>query len=187
VFFIGFRGSIIKKESGHVTPTRLPGALSHRARQQGFTLMEVLAALAVMSVAITIIITLFFASVTLAKTNRSRRVAATLAQEQIDLLTRQPALFDWPALDRLGELEPIVAKSGEASFLPPDAMPVVEDAAKRETSFYEAFTWEAFANLPSADAKHVELSVVVRWAPSGPGGSLVLTTAMPRARVEEVL
>ena len=170
-----------------MTPTRLPGAVYRSTRQQGFTFIEILAALAVISIATTIVITLFTASVTLAKSNRSRAVAATLAQEQIDLLTRQPGQFDWPAFDRPGQLEPVVAKSGANTVQPPVALPTAEDAARREASFYDAFTWEAFATLPAEQAQYVELTVVVKWAPSGPGGSLVLTSAIPRANVEEAL
>ncbi len=168
-----------------MTPFRLSGALSPRRRQRGFTLVEVLAALAVISVAITVIITLFVASVTLAKTNRSRKVAAAFAQEQLELLQRQPGLFEWPTLDTPGQLMSVTATSGTATLSAPEAMPAVEAAAQREEAFYDAFTWEAFARLPRADAAHVELTVVVRWAPQTRGSAFILTSAMPRASVEE--
>ena len=168
-----------------MTPTHTLASCFRRAPRQGFTLMEVLAALAVVSVAATFIITLFVSSMTLSQTRRSRRVAAGLAQEQLELLARQPDLFAWPALDQPGAFEPVTAKSGEAGFALPTVMPSNEREARREAAFHERFFWQAHARLATPDADYVEVTVAVGWNPQRAQSSVALTTALPRARAGE--
>lgn len=165
---------------------------THRrtAARAGFTLVEILVALVVMGVAMTLIIWFLSASVDLNKENRRVRIATAYAQEQLTGLVSNPSAYTWslPSDASLGEVK---AKHEEASVLsPPSVLPSDKlPARKHEASFYDGFTWKAYSKLSAPDAHHVEVVVVVTWqstsgAKSGSERSVTLTSSVPRSAVE---
>jgi len=152
----------------------------------GFTLLEILVALGVISVASWILISLFTSSLFFANSARTHRAAVGLAEEQLDRLVRHPEQFEgWPA--EPGQA-PLKLKGTDAEAPYPVDAPSVKTldpaSGRREQSFYEAFTWQPFAVLPNPEAKHLEVVAVVRWSIEGKDYSFSLTSAVPRALVE---
>src|SRR5690606_22500288 len=97
----------------------------------------VLVALAVMGIAIQVFVSLFNHSVDIGATARYRSMAARIAEDQLDAITRAPAQFRWevPALNadllfpvRLAEDDPPAGNP----VAHPGAMPPDESAFKRE-------------------------------------------------------
>lgn len=158
--------------------------------RRGFTLMEILVSLAVVATAATIFVSLFGSSLVLSRQNRSQTVAVSLAQEQLEFILQNTSKFVWN-LDgaepgRLIEVVPAEAPAGAAegaaghAFDALAVVPVEPGSSAREENFYQKFRWQAYVTLPQADAKHVDLTVVVRWADAGRAKSVALTSSAPR-------
>ncbi len=152
----------------------------------GFTLVEMLGALAVAGVAAFIVISLFSWSLVLGQESRRHSMAAGMASELLTRMHRAPEEFVWPELDDLshGEGVPVEASDAfEADPGLPAAMPTVTRLRDAETAFREAFRWEAFARRPGADAHYVELTVAVYWEAQGRERVYTLTSALPVQRL----
>lgn len=167
-------------------------SLSHRANPRGgragFTLLELLTAMAVLGVAATIFFRLFSTSVTLAGNSESHEIAANLAQEYMTQIQATPERFVWPSYDDapVGELIPVTPVVGgaieEKAIEPPNTAPTRRRAYNRNRNLYHGFVWEAFARLPSADAHYVEVIVEITWVNErGRAGRFPLTSAVPRS------
>ena len=157
------------------------GGGSRRANA-GFTLIEVLVALAVLGVATTIIVGLYASSVSLGQRDRSRRAAYTVAEDRLADLTLNPSACTWPDADALasGELVQIgVPGAGDASFLPATLPPVASVYAD-EKEFYGRFTASAYARGSVESPQLTEVTVVVNWIQDGRKQTASLTTAIPR-------
>jgi prepilin-type N-terminal cleavage/methylation domain-containing protein len=162
----------------------------------GFTLIEILVSLAVVATAATILVSLFGSSLVLTRSNRSRLVAASLAEEQMDSILRNSSKYVWN-LDgaESGQLVEVVpaepAQSEAAGAAKPGipagwrfdrlvAAPVEPAANAREEIFYGKFRWQAYVALPQPNSKHVDVTVVVRWKDAGRDKSVALTSSAPR-------
>lgn len=154
---------------------------------RGFTLIEVLASLSIISVGTIVFITLFSTSLQLAQTSRNHKVAADLAESRLHDLMHNPGGYVWPGLEALkgGELTPVRpnAEEGDRQFAQPAAMPLDQSAYRREDSFYDKFSWDAYARLPRPNGAYVEATVVVRWLERGRDTVLALTSCVPRSAV----
>ncbi len=166
----------------HRQPNRL------RGRCSGFSLIEVLAALAVVGVAATVFMSFFVSSVDLAGSARNRGIAATLAEEQLSALTRQPEQFQWcvpssPTQEhfdiRLADDDP---KAGNPCELPA-VLPAEERANLREEALFSGFRWKAEGRLPTPNAAWYEVTAVIHWTEGSRPQMLALTTALPVSRV----
>ena len=162
----------------------------------GFTLVEVLTAIIVMSVATSMFIQLFNASVNLSDSSRSRRVAAQLAEERLVDIQSFPGKYLAETLDKEGSL--VSFDDGESLALslrddtesgqnePPLAMPTNRRAFNREKNLYEGFFWEAIAHRPSEDSGFYALVVLVQWDAAGRTKYLTLTSSVPESLVGEM-
>ena len=151
--------------------------------------MEVLVALAIISVATWIIISLFTGSLKLEKNARSMRVAADLARARLADITARPEAYVWPAADALGAEQgaPLTLKesaSGDA-FAQPAVLPAEPLAREREKRFYDKFSWEAYVKHPAAGRGYYEVIVVVGWQEASRPKQLVLTGSIPTAMTKE--
>lgn len=159
-----------------------------RGRRNGFTLLEMLVALAVLAVATGVIAALFNASLSLSANSRHQRIAAALAEEQLCAVVQHPDRYSWP-LAQAGSLELFEvrpAKAAAASPLqPPSALPAVKSAAVRTNAEYGQFQCQVYGRLPAKTARHLEVTVVVRWTDEGREKAVALTSAIPRMRVEQ--
>ena len=160
--------------------------LRTRTNSRGFTLVEMLGALAVAAVAAFIVISLFSWSLVLGQESRRQSMAAGMASELLTRMHRAPDEFVWPELEGIapGEHVPVEASDAfEADAGLPAAMPTVDRLRDAEIAFREAFQWEAFARRPGEDANYVELTVAVHWEAQGRERVYTLTSALPVQRL----
>lgn len=147
-------------------------------RRRGFTLFEILVAVAVLGVGITFFVSLFTSSKTLAQSCQNQTVAVSLAQEKLQEIVSNPAQYDWriESLAPGKQVEITVRQPANADsatpakrqpITPPSLMPVEPSASRREEAFYDKFSWQAYMRLPQADAAYAELTVVIRWQEQG--------------------
>lgn len=169
-------------------------ALTHQRssseREQGFTLVELLTALAVISIAATVFFKLFISSNALADTSTEHEVAADLAQEYLTTIQYSPQLFEWPnyADNSVGELQPVSPIEGGPTIdqfaQAPNAPLSIRRAHNRETNLYTDFSWQAFARLPHESAQYVEVLVEISWRDNQKIRQFALTSTMPRNDAE---
>lgn len=166
--------------SQNLTPS---GCLA-RGRCSGFTLLELLTSLVVVSVAVTLFTGMFTASLAMAKQNSLQRIAASLAEEYLTEILIHPGEYDWPdfSVESTEALLPLTEPLGRSD--PPNAMPTERKANDRERTRYEDVTWQAFTRLPARDADYAEVIVEVTWTQHGRCRSLSLTSTLPRSAVE---
>ena len=145
----------------------------------GFTLPELLTALAVLAMASTIGISMYTSSADIADIRRTRIIGMSLAQEQLTRLTNQPELFQWPTLDGApGSMEEIVPRDdGGHKFQAPSVSTTTRRANMASANFYDQFSWQAYATLPSANAHYADVCVIVRRANTR-GDRVALTSAI---------
>lgn len=173
-------------------PTRR-GAFCER-EPRGFSLIEVIVALAVISIAVSVYARMLMTSVDLAKVSRNQYVAARLADGQLGAILLNPGQFQWdlpdePTADlfpvRLGDDDP---KAGN-TFIGPGSTVADVWARRRQEDVYAQFRWKAQARLPETEtgapeAAYYEVTVFVQWEESGRPRQLALTSAVARNRVE---
>ncbi len=154
----------------------------------GFTLLEVLVALAVMGIAIQVYVSLFNNSVDLGSTAQHRSLAARFAEDQLNAILRAPDQFRWevPALGADAVFPVKLAEDDPPAGNPiahPLAMPPEETAFRREAQTLDKFRWQAFARLPGPNAAYYEITVAVRWKDAARDQVVTMTSAVPRVAV----
>lgn len=160
-----------------------------RTRREGFTLVEVLVALAVLSAATWIILSLFTNSLKLERNARSTRVAAELARDRLADILARPTAYAWPAEDAIAGETPAPLTLKEPSqagvFALPAVLPASPLAQSAEKVFYERFSWEAIVKRPAEGGGFYEVLVVVRWEEAKRPKQVVLTGSIPVAMAKE--
>lgn len=158
----------------------------------GFTLIEVMVALAILSVAVTVLATTIVSGVELAKSNRSDRVAAAAAEAQMTRLLHWPDRVAWPTAEELNSGEPVelllveeIDQIGPRPIEKPNVMATDRRAQRLEAGFYDRYSWEAYVRAPGPDAPYLELTVLIRWKERGQFDYFALTQAIARSRVED--
>jgi len=162
---------------------------SRRAiRNKGFTLVELIIALAVLAVALSGLIALYGVSLELAKEARQKTVAVELASTQMAALSASPEQFIWHVDDSdATALFPITrdedAPAAGNIVASPEVMLVNRNAHVHNENFYNRFRWKAWGRLSSPDAQAYEITVAVYWRARGKQRSLALTSSVPRYRI----
>jgi prepilin-type N-terminal cleavage/methylation domain-containing protein len=165
------------------------GARRRLKNRRGFTLFEVLCAVAVASVGAAVFVSLFSSSLALLQVSRDKGIAASLAEEQALYITHNPAQFDWrlqgAAPGALAEIKPVGfdPKKDRQVFPLPGAMPAEPDAARTQKNLYEKFTWQAFAQVPEPAAASVTFHVVVQWSHGVHGRTFSVCASVPRQQL----
>jgi len=154
-------------------------------RERGFTLVEILVAVAVISVGATVFISIFTSALDLARTSRCKAVAASIAEEQLQAILRHPGQYRcaWDA--EKPETQASIVPRGAAGdkprrITPPSVAPADARANQRESDFYGKFRWQAYAKAVAADSPFLEITVAVRWQESGRDKTLALTSVAHR-------
>jgi prepilin-type N-terminal cleavage/methylation domain-containing protein len=158
-----------------------------RGWRRGFTLVEVITALALLSVAGFISVSLFSASHDLAASNRNQTVAGQLAREQLNRLLTLPEQYAWPDLDSLepGEFGPVTLDEATGpGFQAPSASPALPQPTRAMRNLYENYTWEAYTRITETGIAYAEVVVAVRWKDKFRMRTLTLTGAVPRSALE---
>ena len=155
---------------------------------RGFTLIETLVALSVVSVAVGIFISLYGDSLGLGRLAHQRAMAAEAAQAQLALITQAPGTFLWKAPADGADVQfPILSSEDDPKagniITPPSAMPADETANLRAQNAYENFRWRAFGRLPK-EKEYCEVTVVITWQRGNRDEMLALTSAVPRVVAE---
>lgn len=159
--------------------------------QGGFTLLEVLFALAIAGVAIGIFVNLFFVSHSQFLTNRHREAALSYAQQQLDEIKRDPGKFAWPAPSEIveGARLPITLKdsAAEQRFTVPAVLANVKrDVDGRDLRrLISDLRWKAYVS-PSAtpNTSHYDLVIEMRWTDTLGQQVETLTTIVPKSILE---
>jgi len=178
------RGSRVGEIGSPVLSSYTSRTLRSRA---GFTLVEVVVALAVLSIATTVLISMLGRGVALGDHSRHRTAAANIGDSILAEIQARPNAYVWPSFEdlvsgELVEITPTGANPGTAGHQvssPPGAK-----AAGNQDAFFGGFSWLAHGRRVGEDANHLELTVSLYWTEAGRGQSLALTTAYPRALIE---
>jgi prepilin-type N-terminal cleavage/methylation domain-containing protein len=158
----------------------------------GFTLIELIGALAVLSVAITILIKLFSSSLDLETIARNRTIAGQLAEGQLTAILKHPERFRWDLTEENADAPFAIKQAADdpsigVPFAAPSVMPADVRAHELELKAYEKFSWRAFGRFSDADAL-AEVTVVVCWRDAKNGiavrPTFTLTTAAPVRRTD---
>ena len=162
----------------------------------GFTLVEVIVAIGVLSVAITIFAGLFGGSTELAKLAQQRTVAAGLADEQLSAILRDPAQFQWAVNSangeglfaiRQGDEDPAAGNPFETLQNTFKGLSPLKATAEKQDILYDKFRWQAFGkqaqNKTGDELPYYEVTVVIRWKANGKAQLLALTSSVPLGAV----
>ncbi len=161
-----------------------------RPKKRGFTLLELLVALAVVSVAATLFFSLYFSSFRYASTATYERTATAIAEAALVNLMQHPNAYTWCFSEtsdkgffriKTDAEEPAAGNLAE----PPTALPPEEDAARRSETLYQKFRWRLYGRLPGSESPYYEVLAEVRWEEAGRKRAVTLTGAVPRTAVEK--
>jgi len=159
-------------------------------KHPGFTLVEVILAFTILSVALGIFISMFLIAVRLAAECRDKTIAAEIAETYLNVISSKPEAYRWPSeaseADGLFEIVEEPGTSGMSSIPPlPDTTLATRSAHERIISLYHKFRCKAWGRLPSADAQAYEVTVCVSWYTQGRPIRFALTSSIPRMLLEK--
>lgn len=157
-------------------------------RRDGFTLIELIMALTVLSVALTGLIAMYGISLELANQSRQESMAAEIAESQMAMILAAPDTFRWE-YDRtaVAALFPITLgtedpKAGN-TMEPPNVTLVHRTIHARNELLYRKFRWKAWGRRPTADSQFCEVTVVVQWDDQAKKRTLAFTSSLEKHRV----
>lgn len=145
----------------------------------GFTIVEVVVALAVLSVATYIAVSLYTSGYAFAATSGHAAIAMDLAEMRLIELEVAPGEFAWPepVVGAFGEIAPV---DTEATYTP-EVLPTDRRYGLRARNLYERFTVRSLGRLQEEEAGYAEILVVVTWLDQGRERVYTLSSALPRA------
>ena len=161
----------------------------------GFTVMELLVALAVLSVGTGIFISLFNTSLDMAKTSSHRIVASQLGEAQLRHIVTHPDQFFWfypdTPLFAIKETKDEDPPDG-VLFEPPGIAPGTRRASANNEKLYGSLRWRAYGRYPRdaegalvADPAYVEVILEVRWKEAERWKALAFTSITAAAMLPE--
>ncbi|MBI2435095.1 MAG: prepilin-type N-terminal cleavage/methylation domain-containing protein [Candidatus Hydrogenedentes bacterium] len=168
-----------------VRAMNLGGKRGGGKRRRGFTLVELLVALSVISIAGWVFVSFYSSALDLNRTAVNRATATQIAQDQLLSIVQSPKQYQWALPEQGGADLFSIRKgaddppSGNPAELPA-AMPVDRNALSQQTNYHERFRWLAFGRLPSPEATYYEVTVVVHWEERSRQESVALTGSVPR-------
>lgn len=160
-----------------------PGTVKNAAsvpffrRRGGFTLLEMLVALTVISVGVAVFVGLFDMALTLSRNARDRSACLDIARSVLDDVARNPGDYEWPEGDGLQQVALPAERKAQAD--PPRVLLPGEAAKKRMEARHSRYRWRLFAQKPAPDNPLPvrEVTVVVQAGESSP--AVVLTAWVP--------
>ena len=171
-------------------PTHSSRRVCGRSRyRRGFTLIELIVALTVISIATTILLQLYMTSTDLGYLAQHRELAATIAEDQVTQLVANPAGYQWDyanpdeaGLFRIRSTADDPRAGAKVSL--PDVLIPNDNSYKHQEIVYDKFRWSAFGRLPSPASAFYEVVVDVQWKQKGKTEHVALSGAVPRSKVE---
>lgn len=161
--------------------------------KEGFTLIELIVALAVISIAITALVQMFSLSLNLAQTSQNALLASNIAYEKLNYLKNCPEKFIWKISNATNKEEvfPILtsedeAKTGNIAEIPIIAPP---DWASFRTykNISQKFRWKAFGKLLPEDNDYYEVVVTVIYNEFGRTKYYTVNSIIPRFQIDKVI
>lgn len=178
--------------------TQQPSGMRRKA-WRGFTLIELIVAIAVVSVATSVFLSLYFSSLGISNSARNHRVAAEVAQAELAFLQAHPEAFDWAFPESPDNARFAIERADEPPIGNPVDTPAVlptdKNAKLRSENQYDQYSWSAFGKYPVIErdetsgeplrygTDYYEVTVVVAWEEKGRIEKLALTSAVPSDRV----
>ena len=168
-----------------------PQIIPWLAQRRGFTLVELLVAISVISIAAMVFVSFYFSARDLRGTAQNQEIAASLAQEQLEAILASPTHFTWRKPEgESTQAFPILAATPDDPdsyyFDAPLALPADKRAYLRQTNLYNRFQWAAFARQAAAADPYYEITVVISWTEAGRDQSIALTSALDKGRLGEL-
>ena len=154
--------------------------VTRRSNRAGFTIVEVVVSLAVLSVATYIAVSLYSSGYSFAEAGRNTGIAVELAETRLAELSATPAAFTWPSLGA-GEFAEITPTDPNSASYVPDVLPTDRRFGLRARNTYEQFTVRSFGRLPEEQAAYAEVVILVSWENQGRERHYTLTSVLPRA------
>ncbi len=172
------------------------GQTVHRSstlKRSGFTLIEILVALGVIGVGITVLFKTYTSSLSLSSSNQKNIVASSIAEEYMNELRNHPELFVWPNYNDTPSAEgfhTIGRRNGTESIVavvePPTAVGTSKRDFQRDKNLYGKYTWSSYARLNEESDDYVEVMVEVSWSDKNRDRKLSLTSLFPRKDAEGI-
>lgn len=164
-------------------------SFAYRRRRQGFTLVELIVSLAVISVATTILLQLYMASTDLGYLAQNRDIAASIAEGHVSQLVADPGGYVWdhanPDADGLFRIRRNADDPRAGMKTPMPEVLIPDDTSfEHQKAVYDKFRWSAFGRVPSPSSAYVEVTVDVQWTQKGKIEHVALTSVIPRSKVE---
>ena len=155
-----------------------------RSVRHGFTLVEVIVALTVVSVAATVFISMFNAGLHAGRRNQDRAIALDLAEAHLAAILRTPGDYQWKDP---GDAASFIIESPQGKARPqgypchpPQVTLITRSNQDKLAGRYAKFTWTALARTPQEDTAVYEVRVLIRWMDEGRPQVLSLTSALPK-------
>ncbi len=157
-------------------------------KESAFTLIELIVALAVLSIAITVVVQMFSMSVDISRNAQNAILAHMIAEDKLEYVVNYPEKFKWqiPQNYRFGEFFRVLTSPDEPetgnrvedfALLPPDWGQYL-----KYRNALSSYRWKVLGKLSSPNSDVFEVSVVVSYKESGRTKYYVLTSYVPKEK-----
>ncbi|HOK08691.1 MAG TPA: prepilin-type N-terminal cleavage/methylation domain-containing protein [Candidatus Hydrogenedens sp.] len=159
----------------------------------GFSLIELIVALAVVSVAVTGLVQMFSISLNLSQRSQNIILANSIAQDKLYYLINNPQCFLWKISEagKEGGYFPILTsneepKSGnpveEPKITPPDWA-----SFRKYKNANQKFRWKAYGKISNSNENCYEVIVIVIYKEGGRTRYYTETSIVPRFQVDTII
>lgn len=160
---------------------------------KGFTLIELIVALAVISIAITGLVQMFALSLNLAQTSQNAILACNIAYEKLNYLKNCPEKFVWKVPDNVNTdgIFPILTSEGEAQAGNTPEIPIIAPpdwaSFRKYKNVSQKFRWKAFGKLLGEEKDSYEVVVTVMYKEFGRTKYYTANSIIPRFQIDKVI
>lgn len=163
------------------------------ATLKGFTLIELIVALAVVSIAVTALVQLFTMSLNLNQTAQNAILANTIAYEKLNYLKNCPEKFIWKIPENINgdTIFPILTSEDEAKAGNVLDVPIVAPpdwaSFRKYKNVSQKFRWKAFGRLSPENNDSYEIILTVIYKEFGRTKYCIANSIIPRFQIDKVI
>jgi len=160
---------------------------------KGFTLIELIVALAVLSIAVTGLVQMFSLSLNLAQTSQNAILAGNIAYDKLDYLRNCPEKFIWKVSDSVNpeDFFSILTSEDEAKagnvLEVPITVPPDWASFRKYKDVSQKFRWKAFGKLVSNGKDYYEVVVIVIYKEFGRIKYYTANSIIPCFQIDKVI
>lgn len=160
---------------------------------KGFTLIELIVALAVVSIAVTGLVQMFTLSLNLAQTSQNAILASNIAYEKLNYLKSCPEKFVWKISEsaKTETIFPILTSEEEAKagnvLEPPIVAPPDWASFRKYKNISQKFRWKAFGKSLGENKDYYEVVVTVMYKEFGRTRYYTANSIIPRFQIDKVI